>query len=114
MAVTKAALDKVVSELKEGCADVKDALKQRGPFRILKAIVKAVPSIISKVEEVSKTLGLKGADKKELALDIIMLLIGPKLPWWARWVPIREILGAVIDMMIEMLNKKLGKKWAAK
>lgn len=111
MPITKEVLDKAVAEMKEGCSEIKAALNSRGPFKILAAIIKAVPSVVEHVEKIGKALGIKGADKKKFALDIIMVLIGPKLPWWAKWIPIRAILGAAIDMIVELLNKKLGKKW---
>lgn len=86
-------------------------------FSVIKSIhgidgaVKIIPDVVKIVENIGKTEGLAGADKKKLAVTIINILVDvPFIPEAVEEV----IIGFAIDTVISALNKMLGKDWLSK
>lgn len=107
-------LELAIKEGAEAAEELKDALRGKGFFAIIKAVIAAVPGVMFHVEAAGVALDLKGSDKRKLAIDIIMTVVRPRLPWWALWIPFEEILGAGIDAMAGALNDAMSKEWLAK
>ena len=100
----RAALAEIKRSILSAVKDIQDAT---GVLNTLKAAHKAIPAAVQCVESVSERLDIKGADKKALAIQAIMLCI--KLPWYVPAPFVRAILSGAIDAAVEALNKKLGK-----
>ena|SRR3990167_4880783 len=98
MALSKEVIASVIADARETIIELRGA---KGIF----AIIKAIPAVIRKVEEISLKLGIKGANKKELALDILLALI--PLPWYLPAVLIRPIIGGLIDLAVAAVNNRL-------
>ena len=86
----------VIEEVKNAYGDLSRIHGVDGFFRLLPTTVKSV----------EKTVGsLRGEDKKQVALDVLFKLV--KLPWWFPVSFIRPLLGAAIDMAVELIKNKL-------
>ena len=99
--ITRPMLEQAVADIKATVAGVRNA---RGPM----AVLAAIPAVVHKAEEVGARLGLKGADKKALALDILFALL-PPLPWWLPELVLRFYAGLLIERAASALKKRLGK-----
>ena len=91
---------KAISELKSLYQNLR---KAQG----IKGLADVLPYAIDKVEQVSKNLGIKGADKKELALDILFALV--KLPWYIPKGLARRVASHAIDATIAAIKKYQSK-----
>jgi hypothetical protein len=99
--VEKGVVLKAVAELQASVAEL------RGKRGILE-ILKAVPAVVRKVEEVGKDLDIKGAEKKELALDILFALL-PPLPWYLPEFVLRKYAGILIEKAVSALKARFSK-----
>ncbi len=97
-------LDEVIEAVRLAAFDLK---KSRGPVAVFRAIIRAVPDAVGKVEEVSDRLGIKGYDKQQLAVDAILAYV--KLPWYIPKSLARAILEAAIDAVVAGINRALKK-----
>lgn len=96
------AMEQVKSALIEAKSEFKDA---KGWLGKIKALIHIAPEAVDQVEAVSQKLGIKGADKKQLAIDCLLAVV--RLPWWAPEAAVRPILGLLIDSIVGALNKHL-------
>ena len=72
----------------------------------LQGLIRCAPLVVKRVETIGAQEGIKGADKRDLAIEILLQLI--PLPWWARMIA-SSILPVLIDMMVETFKDKFGK-----
>lgn len=98
--ITKPMIQQAVADIRSTVAGVRQA---SGP----RAVLAAIPAVVRKVEEVGARLGLKGADKKALALDILFALL-PPLPWWLPESVLRFYAGILIERAVSLI-KRAGK-----
>lgn len=75
--------------------------------RGLLAILRLVPDIVKSVESASKQYGIKGADKKALAVEVALNLV--PLPWWLPKPLLKLVLDYAIEAAVGELNKVLNK-----
>ena len=101
MAMSREVVLAAVAELRAQVVELKSA-------RGIMAILAVAPAIVQKVEALSVKLGIKGADKKDLALDILFALL-PPLPWWLPEAALRAWAGVLIERAVAALSKRLGK-----
>ena len=73
----------------------------------VQGLIKRAPVVIKLVETAGKAHGLVGAEKKELAIVLLLLLV-PR-PWWIPEAVLRVALGALIDAMVGAFNDKFKK-----
>lgn len=97
--VTKDQLDKLVEKAKSIIAD---ARKAHGFFTVLKALPALAGAAVRLTEDAAVELNIKGADKKELALDIVFAYV--ELPWWLPEAPLRMFAGRLIEAAVAKLN----------
>lgn len=69
----------------------------------VKGFVSCLPVVIKHTESVGEALKLTGAEKQELAVEIILKLV--PLPWWLPVVVVRPILEGAINAVVEALAK---------
>lgn len=100
--VEKGDVLKAVAELQASVAELRG---KRGILQILKA----VPAVVRKVEEVGDNLGIKGADKKKFALDILFALL-PPLPWYLPEFILRAYAGVLIEKAVSALKARFSPK----
>lgn len=63
----------------------------------------AAPEVVGHVESIAKQEGLLGADKKELAIELVLQLV--HLPAWCpEWVA-RWVLGRAIEAAVAAINR---------
>lgn len=100
-------------EILEAMAQIKNALIEAklefneadGFLGKAKALIHIAPEAVHQVEAVSAKLGIKGADKKQLAIDALLAVV--KLPWWIPEAAARTLLGVLIDSIVGALNRHL-------
>lgn len=73
----------------------------------LQGLIATTRMVVKEVEETGLAHGLKGADKKALAIEVLLQVV--KLPWWMPAALIRAILPPLIDAIVEALKDKFGK-----
>ncbi len=102
-----------VADLKDSIALIESLKSSRGFFPCLAAAGKIIGPVIKKVEAMGAALNIRGADKKALAVDIIMVLLAPLLSSWTPWVRslIATVLPYVIDAAVTAVNCVVGKVW---
>jgi hypothetical protein len=108
---TQEQIKAAVENLKEVVVAVTGLKTQRGFVPICKMLIQIVPDIIQHVEGVSLELGLKGADKKQLAIDLIMHFVSPFIPMWVPNSTVEFAAGLLIDCVVNVFNKIKGKVW---
>ena len=99
----------VLEQVKAGAGDVSRLRGLDGAIRVLKRVVK-------RVELVGKELALTGAAKREVAIEVILLLV--KMPRWLTMpIPLiapegiaRMALGYAIDVAVDALNDAWDKE----
>ncbi|MDD2773393.1 MAG: hypothetical protein PHP45_06825 [Elusimicrobiales bacterium] len=98
------------AKAKELIEKSKAALLELKQIKTLDDAAKVLPDVIKLVEGVGADEGLKGADKRELAVAIINELVDvPFLPE-----KLEEVLiGWGVDTTVHALNKLLGQDWFA-
>lgn len=96
------AMEQIKSALIEAKAEFKEA---QGWLGKIKALMHIAPEAVDQVEAVSAKLGIKGADKKQLAIDCLLAVV--KLPWWIPEAAARSLLGILIDSVVATMNKHL-------
>jgi hypothetical protein len=101
--VTKETLDKLVGKVKDL---VVDARKLKGFWAVLRGLPALGQAAARVVEDASRELGIKGADKKELALDIVFAYV--ELPWWIPEATARYLAGRAIEAGVRALKKATG------
>lgn len=72
---------------------------------------KCAPAVVSQVEEIGKTEGLKGSDKKALAVEMILSFV--KLPMWLPRPFAVYILGMVVEKAlaaVKAIKAKVSEK----
>ena len=95
---------KYVSDLRKEAGEVISRLHDaRGIVNILQELCKVIPLVVAKVEQVGKDMSLVGQDKKQLALDILMVLI--KWPWWIPPMVRGALLNSAIEMVLSVFNR---------
>lgn len=95
----KRAIATVSEAVAAGLAEVKLA---SGFLGTIKALFSAVPSAVKRVEVVGKTIGIKGADKQDLAITAILSVV--KLPWWFKESWARVLLALAIDIIVDAMK----------
>ena len=87
--------------------------KQRGFFNCLKAVVSIIGPVIRRVEDLANGLGIRGADKRSLAVDIIMFLLTPLMSAWTPWVRalVATVVPYVVDAAVGAVNYVVGRVW---
>lgn len=73
----------------------------------LKGLICTTKVVVKHAEEIGLREGLQGADKKKLAVELILKIV--KLPWWMPQGIVREILDAAIDIIVDALKDKFKK-----
>lgn len=103
-----------ISDLKKKAAelldrvndDIRSQVRRSGGFPGLKT---AVQNVVQRVEEEGKASGLAGADKKQLAVEVVMLLLKFVLPpTWTSWLPEpleRFLIGLLVESAVSQFNK---------
>lgn len=106
MAIDKGLILKALDELKTQARGAVAELKAaRDVVAIAKALIKVVPEAVALAEKIGKDLGIRGADKKALVVDVLNALI----PWpW--WIP-ASIRGAMLDAAIELVVAVFNRFW---
>ncbi|MFA5162081.1 MAG: hypothetical protein WC421_07530 [Elusimicrobiales bacterium] len=95
-------------ELLDGLGELKGKIKA---VKSLKDAAEAIPDVVKLVEAVGQDEGLKGADKKALAVAVLNALIDiPFLPESIEGM----LIGWAIDAVVAALNKLVGKDWLGK
>lgn len=108
MAAEKELLNEIVAKIVEihGKAG---SLKGKSAIEVIKVILGVLPDVIKAVEELE--VKLSSADKKELAIEACLKWANIKaLPDSLE----RQMLSLIIDFVIALLNKWLGKDWIKK
>ena len=104
--------DLVVAVFEEAKKDLADL---RGVHGGAPSLARALGRICARVEKAGLAAGLKGADKRELAIEAALLALEKFVPaGWLAWVPAparRFALGWMIDRTVAAF-KRSG-KWAA-
>lgn len=99
----------VVAEVKQ---DLDELKRVHGG---LPSLAPALERICARVEKAGLVHGLKGADKRELAIEAGLLLLEKTVPaGWLAFLPMtwrRAALGWMIDRVVAAFNRT--KKWAA-
>jgi hypothetical protein len=98
-------MKKLAGEVVEGLKDLKEeAVKVKS----IADAIKIVPEVIKKVEVVAKDVKMAGAEKKELAVAILNILIDiPFVPEAMEGM----IISFAIDAAVAALNRLFGKQW---
>lgn len=104
MSIEKAKLQQYVDRVK---SLVVDAQKAKGFWQVVKALPVLAKAAVNIAEDAGKELNIYGADKKELALDIVFAYV--ELPWWIPEAPVRMFAGTLIEKAVSAFNAKLGK-----
>lgn len=96
--------DSLVVELKGSV----DALAQVKGWNLngVQALIKCAPVVIKSVEVLGKAKDLTGAEKKALAIELLLRLV--KLPWWLPQSFVREALSVLIDTVVSALKEKFN------
>lgn len=97
-------------QVKAAANKIKDACKELSRLKGwsgFQGMLKCVPKVVEDVEAAGQVLGIKGADKKRLAIDIICGLVPDS--WVPDWV-LAPILSWAIDKAVVALKAKLAKK----
>lgn len=95
-----------VEQIKTALIDAKAEFKEAsGWLGKIKALIHIAPEAVDQVEAVSQKLGIKGSDKKQMAIDCLLAVV--KLPWWAPEAAVRPLLGMLIDSIVSALNRHL-------
>ena len=102
MAITREVLKEAIADLKASVVEFKSA---RGVL----AILRLMPAIVHKVEAIGEKTGIRGADKKELALSILFVFLPNPLPWYLPESLIRLYAGMLIEKAVTELKKILEK-----
>jgi len=104
----KELLEEIIEKLQKTHEIVK-GLKSKSTYEIMVALLAVLPDAILCVEELGGKL--ESADKRELAIEACLHFVNVKmLPDAIE----RKLLGAVIDFVINTLNKWFGKDWGVK
>lgn len=78
--------------------------------RGVRGFFELAPRVVKEVEEIGKANGYKGADKKYLAVDVILQLIpADRLPWWMPKPLARYLIGFAIERAVKALRDRLKK-----
>ena len=85
--------------------DVGASLKKLKGWSGVLGFFRAIPWVVDRVEVEAKELNIKGTSKKELAIDILVLLIPDT--WLPDWV-LRPLLSYLINKAVEKLNEKVS------
>ncbi len=64
----------------------------------------AAPEVVGHVEAIAKQEGLRGADKKELAIELVLQLV--HLPAWCPEFVARWVLGQAIEAAVAAINRR--------
>lgn len=75
------------------------------------AIHAVISAVVDKVEEIAADIKMAGAEKREVAIRVINLLVD--IPYAPENVE-AYIFGYTIDTIIRELNNRLGKDWLSK
>ncbi len=96
----------VALALDEGKGTVNELRRITGGFSLkgLSGALHIAPDVIKRVEKISVAKELAGADKKELAIEIIVQLV-PLPAYIPEWLE-RKVLGWIIDRAVARYNKK--------
>lgn len=108
MAEEKVLLEEIVAGVKETCGNA-PSLRGKKTVEKIAAILNVLPEVVKHVEVLGEKL--ESADKKELAIEACLK--------WANMSTLndtieRQLLGLIIDFLISLLNKWLGKEWLSK
>jgi len=89
-----------------------DLKRSRGFWAIRRHAIAVLPPLVREIEGLAKvvTNGIKGAEKREIVLEAVMLLI-PEPPWMTFF--LRYLIGRAIDAAVKLLNDHYGKNWPA-
>lgn len=107
---------KEMADIKDGAKAVKDAWTSESnilkkAFKAVAAAVALISDVVEHVEVIGVDAALAGAQKKELAVEIINKLIDiPYVPEAAEGV----LIDFTVDAIVGAFNKKFGKGWLAK
>ena len=97
-----AAIETIKTELLEAKKELQDA---GGFLGKLKVLMHLAPEAVDQVEAISAKLGLRGADKKQLAIDALLAVVA--LPWWLPEAAVRAMLGVLVDSLVGLINKRI-------
>ena len=101
-------VDQIVATVEEICG-VAANCKGKKAAAVLAVIADALPTVVEQVELVGDNLS--SADKKELAITVIMRYINIKvLPDGLE----KKMIGILIDATVKTLNRWFGKEWIEK
>lgn len=104
-----AAKHEILEAFEQIKSELRDAKVELGAAKTLWAKIQTihalVPHAVDLVEAVSIKLDIRGADKKQLAMDAIFAIV--KLPWWLPEKPMRVLVGMAIDAVVDGLNRHL-------
>lgn len=93
----------------------KDLAELKGVHGGAPSLAAALGRICARVEKAGLAAGLKGADKRELAIEAGLLALEKLVPpGWLAWVPEpvqRWVLGYLVDRAVAAFNR--SGKWAA-
>lgn len=104
MAITKDLILEILEEVKGESKEIVAAIRgARGIIAIAKELFRIVPEVVEKVEIISEKLGIKGADKKALAIEILNALI--PWPWWIPDGIRMALLDGAIEMAVAIFNR---------
>src|SRR3990167_1334486 len=98
--ITKGQLQKYVARTE---ALMADARKARGFVAVIKSLPALAHTATQIAEDAGKEIGIRGADKKELALDIIFAYV--QLPWWLPERFARMLASRAIEAAVKRFSK---------
>jgi len=93
----------------------RDLDKLRGTKFTIEGVREVVKYLVKRIEWQAIVADLRGADKRALAIEVALLLLSRYAPsGWLKIAPsfiLRFIIGRMVDQVVKMYNRTVGKKW---
>lgn len=97
----------VKSSLGEAKAAAEELSRLKGfSLKSLQGLIACVKWSVKRAEELGLIHGLKGADKKEFVIELLLQVV--PLPFWLAPIA-RAVLPYVVDAIVDALKDKFGK-----
>jgi hypothetical protein len=99
-------IKKIADEVIPAASEVAAELKKLHGINMatLQAAFQMLPGIVKRVESVGKIKDLTGAEKQELAIELIIRM--RPSPWWLPTPLYRQLLGWAIDSTVAALKDR--------
>ena len=111
----KKLIDSITTDLDKTVTSAKKLNTKSFSSKTIRGVLDIVEMVVSAVEEKQLTVkGLTGKDKKDLAVAILNKYINIDIPYVPKRLEDKIegiVIRLVIDLVVNFLNKKFGKKW---